>query len=377
MLWPQIKLSVIVPSRNEFPDVAYTCYSIIHALEAEGYDWRDYEIIIVDNASDDTIFEKPGTGGTTTYMMGRGMFGHRVLRVVHYPIAGNHAARNKGAEVARGEYIFFVDAHVAFKPGFFTNLMKAVDESGGIVHGAKQDLGAYPPFERSMGYGYSLKLGEEIRGNWNNYKVADSWFYVPAQGHWGLCVKKKQFLNFGGYPKIHRTYGGGEFYLNMKWWMFGSLVATEPHAIGYHLAAARNYGYDQMDYVHNVLNISYALGMDDWRERAYINYLRTKNPERLKFIMEEGEREMAEDRAFIEKRRKYTFNEVLAEQPWDKKNMERHGNSYGAITIYHDSWLELLEQSPLAKKAYEESKYQKGLEEFINSKMSEFVYLRR
>ena len=86
---------------------------------------------------------------------------------------------------------------------------------------------------------------------------------------------------------------------------------------------------------------------------------------------------MAEDRAFIEKRRKYTFNEVLAEQPWDKKNMERHGNSYGAITIYHDSWLELLEQSPLAKKAYEESKYQKGLEEFINSKMSEFVYLRR
>lgn len=370
-----MKLSVIIPARNEFPHVVFTFYSIVHALEAEGFTYKDFEIIIVNNASDDDTFPQRGTKGTTSYLFARGGYYNRVLRVIYAPIAGNHAVRNLGAQIARGEYVYFSDAHMAFSPGFFTKMMKAVDESGGLVHGAVQWMGAYPPTESGMGYGYSIKLGEEIKGTWNNYRVADSWFYVPAQGHWGVMALKSQFLAFRGYPSVHRTYGGGEFYTDMKWWLFGSCVVVEPHAIGYHLASGRGYSYNHDDYIHNVLNCAYALGIDDWRERAYMNWLRHGNKQVLDRIMEEGEREMAEDRKFIEKHRKTTFNKLIVEKPWDKLNDQRHKNHYSGLTIFHDTWLNLIKGTHV-EKIYP-GKYQLELEKFINENLSQYVYKRK
>lgn len=380
-----IKLSVIIPARNEFPNVVHTAYSILHCLEAEKWDLKTVEIIIVNNCSTDARHPQRGTGGTTDYLLGRGAYFNRVIRMVYDPLAGNHSARNKGAAVARGEYLFFSDAHMAYKPGFFTSILKTVDETGGLVHGALQFMGAYPPQPESTGYAYTLKLGEEIKGTWNNYRLADSWWYIPAQGHWGLAVKREQFLDFGGYPKIHRTYGGGEFYTDIKWWMFGSTVATDPNAIGYHLAAGRGYGYDHNDYLENVLGMAFALGMDDWRERAYLNILRKANREVLDRIMARGEREYAEDREFVAKRRMWTFNELLQIRPWDERNDVRHGKHNGMITIFHDTWLKLIREgdpahgiapSPEVVEAYEKSRHQAGLEKFINENLGQFVFRR-
>ena len=658
-----IKLSVIIPARNEHPNLPHTIYSILHCWEADGFDFKEIEIIVVDNCSEDQNWAapKPGDRGTSSYLLPRGAFMNRVVRVLYDPIAGNHSARNKGAEIARGEYLFFSDAHVAYKPGFFKSILKAVDESGGIVHGTLQNMGAYPPVEASAGYGYTLKLGEEIKGcvdedteiltndgwkkwnevsmesefatvnmtnheiefqkprdivirqhngvmvkitgrsydalltpyhrtiyqtngvekwrikeaiqisstdklplgtagiqeknnvysdelveligwiitegsfredgsivvtqygkenrnrierlikslgltyfkkkrgdfvinvnpskpirkllpkkeltfsfvnslnrrqmdklyrvmidadgthnnnghesfiqvnqttidafqylcvligkqskwftkkpevfkgnhfgkkdiqvvsvkknkrvtnfkkelvshkgivwcpdlsngtifcrrnghtypsaqTWNNYCISNKdWFYVTAQGHWAVCVKKKQFLDFGGYPKIHRTYGGGEFYLNMKWWMFGSTVAVDPQAIGYHLASARGYGYHHNDYKENVLGMSYALGMDDWRERAYLNWMRQTAKKTMDEIMERSAKEHQSDREFVEKRRKKTFNELILERPWEKLNKEKHGRGLVNILVYHNTWIDLLKKTPIVQQAF-------------------------
>lgn len=240
-----IKISVIVPARNEFPNVVHTFYSIVHALEADGYTYKDFEIIIVNNCSDDWNqpkyeWEKPAVRGTTAYMMTRGGFFNRILRVLYDPIAGNHSARNKGAEIARGEYLFFSDAHMSYRPGFFKHMFETIDETGGLFHGVIGWQGAYPPTPHGLGYQYTLKFGEEWKGTWNNYCLDEKeWFYIPSLGHCSVGVKAKQFEQFGGYPKIHRTYGGGELYMDMKWWMLGSTVAVHPQAIGYHLASSR------------------------------------------------------------------------------------------------------------------------------------------
>ena len=167
-------------------------------------------------------------------------------------------------------------------------------------------------------------------------------------------------------------------YLDMKWWMFGSTVAVHPQAIGYHLASGRGYTYDHNDYKENVLGMMYSLGIDDWRERAYLNWMRHGRKEMLDRIMERNEREYAEQRAFTEKKRKKTFNELIVERPWDVMNMAKFGKKCGALTIFHDSWLELLKQAPqYVQDAYENSKYQAGLEKFINENLGEFVYKRK
>ncbi|MBI2110672.1 glycosyltransferase family 2 protein [Candidatus Woesearchaeota archaeon] len=376
ILKPTLKLSVIIPARNEFPNVVHTIYSVINCLEADGFTKDEWEIIIVDNGSTDNRFwPQTGTKGTTSYLFPRGIFWSRQLRVLYDPICGNHSARNKGAKIARGEYLYFSDAHMAFRPGFFKSMIQTCKDTGGLVHGSVQWMGAYPPHSGGMGYGYTFKLGEEWKMTWNNYKVADTAFAVAGQGHWGVMVNRDQFLDFGGYPDIHRTYGGGEVFVDCLWWMLGSSVVTDPNAIGYHLSSGRGYTYHHDDYVHNIFNCGFALGADDWIERAYINYMRRGRQEVLARMLAESKIEMADRRKTIDKRKKMTFNELIVNKPWDKWNQEKHGNTNSSMLIYHWSWLELLEQSPdYVKEAFKNSVYQKQLAEFIEDKLSLCIY---
>lgn len=377
-------LSVVIPARNEFPNVMHTVHSILNCWEADGYAQDQIEIIIVNNCSDERstdqrYFDHPVDYGTTTCLEGRGIYYTGTVRTYYDPIAGNHSARNKGARIARGKYVFFSDAHMSYKPGTFKYLMQAVDESGGMVHATIAWMGTYPPHSSTSGYQYTIKLGEEIKGTWANYLVGNGkdWFYIFGSGHCSVMCNRKQFLAFGGYPDIHRTYGGGEFYTNAKWWMFGSSVAVHPLAIGYHLKSYRGYNWNHDDYIHNVLNVSYALGMDDWRERAYINWMRRGRKEVLDRMMEEGEREMKSDREWVDSHRLKSFNDILVERPWDKLNKERLGSSNSSMLIFHDSWLNLLKEAPqYVVDAYKNSKYQRSLEEFINSKLAQYVYKR-
>jgi len=379
-----IKLSVVIPARNEWPNIVHTIYSIIHALEADGFTYKDFEIIIVDNGSDDDAYPRRGVRGTLSYLLPRGIYWSRILRVIKDPIFGNHTARNKGAEIARGKYLFFSDAHMAYRPGFFKHMIETIDESGGLFHGCINWLGAYPPHHSGTGYQYTLKLGEEIKGTWNNRCVdLDNWFSITAQGHCSVGVLKSQFFEFGGYPGMidpmsHlSSYGGGEFYLDMKWWMFGSCVVTNPKCIGYHLASERGYSYHHDDYKRNILSIGWALGMDEWVERALINMLRKGRKEVVDKLMREAKERMVNDRIFIEGKRKKTFNEVIVEQPWNKMNMERLGKQNSAIQILHDTWLPLMREAPkYVQDVYDNSPLQKSLEEFINNNLSKYVYKR-
>lgn len=372
-----IKLSVVIPARNEFPNIVHTVHNILSIWEADGFDGKEIEIIIVNNCSDDDDYGHRGTKGTTSYLMGRGVYWSRVVRVLYDPIAGNHSARNKGARIARGEYLFFSDAHMSYTPGFFKYMLQTIDETGGLFHGVIGWMGGYPPHSSGLGYQYTLKLGEEIKGTWTNYCLdSQDWFYIAAQGHCSVGVKRKQFLDFGGYPEIHRCYGGGEFYVDMKWWMFGSTVATHPKAIGYHLASGRGYSYTHDDYIHNVFNIGWALGMDDWLERTYLNYLRKGRKVVLDRMMDEAKIETAKDREYIAKRKVRSINEILAKPTWNEMNDKKFGRHNGSILIFHDTWKDLIKGTPV-EELYNKSETQKGLEKFINESLSNLVYKRK
>jgi glycosyltransferase involved in cell wall biosynthesis len=366
-------LSVVIPARNEAPNIYHTVYSILHCWEADGFDYKDIEIIIVDNCSTDDRFPQKGTWGTTSYFEGRGGYYNGIIRVIRDPIAGNHSARNTGAKVARGKYLYFSDAHVAIKPGYFKSILGTVEKYGGLVFGTLQTLGAYPPTDSGSGFQYTWKLGDECKQTWANYKLADTPWYIIGQGAWGMACKREEFFEIGGYEHYHKTYGG-EFYLTSKAWMMGYTVMVDPNAIGYHLASGRNYSYNHLDYVANILNLLYALGADSWRERTYINYLRSKDKDSLDKIMTEGEKVYADDRKKILDKSIYSFDDLLVKQPWKQKNMELHGKSNCGILIFHWSELELIAENPIAKEAYLNSRYQQELGEFIEKELKEVIY---
>lgn len=359
-----MKISVIISARDEFPNIVHTVHAIINDLETS-YNREDFEIIVVDNGSTNP--------DSWRFLAERGLFHHRTVRILKDPIMGNVTARNKGVAMARGENIFFSDAHMSYRIGTFKKLVDALDRYGGIVHPSVQWMGGYDPSGRS--YQYSLKLGEKLWGTWNNLVVdSDNPFYIPVSGHCCLGVKREEFLRLGGYNPFFRCYGGGELYLDLKFWMLGSSVMCVPTAVAYHLSAGRGYSYMQNDFIHNMMLLAQALGADALAERVYLRYLDKDgvNPITLGKLRDEARNESLADALEFVPKAKHSLYDLISIRPWDLKNQELHGKSSSGILIFDKTWTESL--SGQAKILFDSSELQKKLQARIETEWSPFVY---
>lgn len=88
----KIKVSVIIPVWND----ALRVIKCVNALKNQKFAPEAYEIIVVDNGSTDSTFEKLREVNHIT-----------VLRELK---PGSYAARNKGLSVAKGRYVAFTDS---------------------------------------------------------------------------------------------------------------------------------------------------------------------------------------------------------------------------------------------------------------------------
>jgi glycosyltransferase involved in cell wall biosynthesis len=100
---PRVRFSMVVPVRNG--GAAFeTCLKAIDTARAACQDLIETELIVVDDGSADDSPARAQAAGA------------RLLRL---PAPGGHGpawARNAGARVATGDYVFFVDADVALAP---------------------------------------------------------------------------------------------------------------------------------------------------------------------------------------------------------------------------------------------------------------------
>jgi glycosyltransferase involved in cell wall biosynthesis len=356
-------VSVVISARDEGHNTTHTVHSIINDLETF-LSPDQFEIILVDNGSIDQQ--------SWRFLMERGMFYHRTIRVLHDPLMGNVTARNKGARIAQGKYLFFSDAHMSYRIGSFKALIARLDEVGGMVHAAVQWMGGYEPSQPS--YQYTIKIGEKLWGTWNNYvPVVGKPFYIPVSGHCLLGVFKDEFLENGGYNDYFRCYGGGELYLDLKYWMLGKPVSVVPEAVGYHLSAGRGYSYVQDDLIHNMMLLACALGAQALAERVYLRYLSKPGVSVaiLSQMYEDARREAALDTSFVGKPF-VSLYDTLTIRPWDVRNMEEHGNASSAMSVFDDTWTQNL--APEAKALFDASDLQRDLGERIARDWAHLVY---
>lgn len=114
------RVSVIVPARN--PRTDWFDAAIESACrESEVV----IEVIIVDDGSDPPLQSPPTHEGTRAVME-------------HIDHAGVARARNRGLEMATGEYIRFLDADDLFEPGSTAQLVEASDGGRYLSYGATQ-----------------------------------------------------------------------------------------------------------------------------------------------------------------------------------------------------------------------------------------------
>ena len=113
-----MKLSVIVPVYKAEAFLNECVDSLL------GQTLRDMEIILVDDGSPD------GSGAIMADYAAR--FPERV-RTLTLSNGGQGRARNRGMDIARGEYLGFVDSDDLVVPTMFETLCRTADETGADI----------------------------------------------------------------------------------------------------------------------------------------------------------------------------------------------------------------------------------------------------
>ena len=107
-----VKLSLIIPAYNCADFMDETFGSVLAQLP------DDCELIAVDDGSTDDTLKRLGEYEKR----------YERLRVSAIPHGGASAARNKGLDIAEGEWAAFMDCDDCLKPGFFEKAMPIIDD---------------------------------------------------------------------------------------------------------------------------------------------------------------------------------------------------------------------------------------------------------
>ena len=105
-----MKFSVIVPLYNKAEYIGKTLSSIFAQT------CGDYEVIVVDDGSKDGSYDVASAAAQ----------GHAQCRIVRQANAGVAAARNRGVELAQGEYVCFLDADDWWEPTFLEEIERLI-----------------------------------------------------------------------------------------------------------------------------------------------------------------------------------------------------------------------------------------------------------
>lgn len=179
-------ISVVIPLYNKEQSIASTLQTVLKQT------YQDFEIVIVNDGSTDHSVEEVAK-----------VHDNRI-RLIHQNNAGVSAARNRGIEEAKGEYIAFLDADDEWKPEYLETqheLTQKYPECNVFVcnyefRDAKGKV--TPTIIRKLPF-----TGEN--GILSNY------FEVASCSHPPICsisimVKKKAIQSIGGFP-IDITHG--------------------------------------------------------------------------------------------------------------------------------------------------------------------------
>lgn len=109
----KIKLSIIIPVFNVEKYVQTCLDSVIEQS------FRDFEVIVVDDGSTDG---SPAICDAAAKQDGR-------ICVIHQQNGGLSAARNAGLDIARGEWIGFLDSDDFIMPDMYEKLMDAAEKA--------------------------------------------------------------------------------------------------------------------------------------------------------------------------------------------------------------------------------------------------------
>lgn len=201
-----VRVSVIVPARNCPGQLRY-CLDQLAASTEQGF-----ELIVADDAStDDTAAVAES-------------YGAKVIRLEKQ--AGPAGARNRGAEIATGDILYFVDADTGVHPHDIGAVVEAFDQDAGLsaLFGSYDTKPTEPNFisqYRNLFHHFVHQEGQE-----------------EASTFWSGCgaMRKDVFLGHGGFdPGLYNRPAIEDIELGARLVKAGQRIAVKKHIQVTHL----------------------------------------------------------------------------------------------------------------------------------------------
>lgn len=204
-----IKVSVIVPVYN----AAATIERVIAAILSQQTN-HSFEIIMVDDGSTDQ----------TPYIIKK----TAQVKYIYQENAGPAKARNTGVLAAQGEFLAFTDSDCLPQSDWLENLLKGFkDERIAVVSGSYGIANPHFPLARC--------IHQEI--------IYRHRFLMPVYpksfGSYNFCIRRKIFLEVGGFNVSYRRASGEDNDLSYKIIESGYQIFFEPKALVDHFHTHR------------------------------------------------------------------------------------------------------------------------------------------
>lgn len=231
-------VSIIIPCKNEGPNVKMTVDSILAAAPGE-----NTEIIVVDDKSDD---------GCCRFLQEDHKY--RMVNLISAPGVGAARARNLGASAARGEYLVFCDAHIIVPEGWPENLLETFKHPG-----ADAASPAIASLENPAAVGYGQTWNGRLEAIWLPPPADMGIKAVPLLPGGCLAVRAGAFREVEGFDNGFIVWGYEDVELSLKMWLFGFGLYVNPSVKILHLFRKKHPYPVTMDHVHyNLLRMAYS-----------------------------------------------------------------------------------------------------------------------
>lgn len=208
---PQV--SIIIPTYNR----AHFIKQAVESALIQTY--QDFELIVVDDGSTDD------TKQVLADYAGR-------LQYIYQPNQGRSAARNRGIELAQGEYIAFLDSDDLWLPNKLSRQVPALDtapDNVALVHGYKQivdeKLNPIPLWETRLRRYYAL--AEKGQETYENYLHSACIFTST------ILIRKSALVAIGNYDTTLYALEDLDLYLRLLLKSYTFTFISEPPLIKY------------------------------------------------------------------------------------------------------------------------------------------------
>ena len=165
------RLSIIIPVYNAEDYLDRCLHSIVDQ------DFNSYEVILVDDGSTDS----------SPLICDRYSATDPRFRTLHKPNGGVSSARNAGLELAKGEYVMFLDSDDALLPYALDDMMDVVAGEDMVVAGYAMFMGGVPIRNVHPATAYSYKNVEYSQFFQDNLRRNCEMFDAP----WAKLFKRK------------------------------------------------------------------------------------------------------------------------------------------------------------------------------------------